>query len=589
MKTLSAKPAVHILIVALVGLLAYSNTFHVPFVFDDEYSIVRNHAIRDWSSFFSNTGLAFNPRRLVGYLTFALNYRLGGLSVTGYHVFNLCVHITTSLLLYGLVVLTFAAPRLRRSTLAVHAPSLALFAALLFVAHPVQTQAVTYIVQRLASLATMFFVLALVLYAQGRLWHEQGRNAGKWLLFAGALGSVALAMKTKEIAFTLPIIIALYEFLFFTMTARKKLLLLAPVFLMLFIIPVSIVAAGRPVGELISDVTEITRVDTAIPRIDYLLTQFRVMVTYLRLLVLPVNQNLDYDYHVYSSFLTPAVLLSFLLLAAILFTAVYLILRVRRGGDPALLAVSFGILWFFVTLSVESSIIPIADVIFEHRLYLPSVGAFVAASVAAGLFLRRKSARMVVSLAGAAILLLASGTFARNMIWRDELTLWSDAARKSPHKGRPRYNVAFLLHRDGKFPEAFREAQNAVRLDPGRAESHNLYGTLLTARGAHEKGASEFREALKIDPGYAPAHNNLGDYYSSAGMKEQALEAYMTSLKIEPTNAETYNKIGVIHAESGMMNDAAVFFESALRLDPENRAYLYNLQRARISAAQEKR
>ncbi len=404
----------HLLLIAVIGFIAYSNTFHVPFVFDDVYQIKGNQMIRDLNNLLlALKGHAFppdqyNPRRFVGYLSFALNYKFGGVDVEGYHLTNLFIHIANAVLVYFFVQLTFKTPYFNKAGIrdqglgtgqgkqnpgtggpaAVYGPQspipnpqpptpafVALFSALLFVSHPLQTQAVTYVVQRLASLATLFCLLSLVLYINGRL---ASRQAGKLVSYVLALISAVLAMKTKEIAFTLPLLIILYEVTFFAAPLKKKLLFLLPVALTLIIVPISVMHSGRPLGELLSDLSENTRVQSAVPRWDYLMTEMRVVTTYIRLIFVPVNQNLDYDYPIYHSLFTPSVFLSFVFLLSLFGLGVYLLSssHARRMKDPELAPyhrlIGFGILWFFITLSVESSFIPIVDVIFEHRVYLPS-------------------------------------------------------------------------------------------------------------------------------------------------------------------------------------------------------------------------
>ncbi|HXX57700.1 MAG TPA: hypothetical protein VEI96_06840, partial [Thermodesulfovibrionales bacterium] len=389
------KPFFHLLLIAVVGLAAYSNCFSVPFVFDDDFNIVHNPVIRVLDHFFTSLkGYDFNPRRYIGYLSFALNYRIGGLDVAGYHGVNVAIHIGNAMLLYLLVLLTFRTPYFAHSSLedgccqpkdsgsagpdAFPVPVfIAFFASLLFAAHPVQTQAVTYIVQRFTSLATLFYLLSLVFYIKGRLKSQGAKSP--LLFYCLSLVLALCAMKTKEMAWTLPVIIILYEVLFFESPLRRRLLYLLPVLLTLLIIPVSIVNTDKSLGEVLSDLSEKTRVQSEISREDYFMTEMRVIVTYIRLIFFPVNQNLDYDYPVSYSFFTPPVFFSFLLLAAIFGAAVYLLYRSRKAeGKAYYRLIAFGILWFFTGLSIESSVIPIADVIFEHRLYLPAVGAFIA-------------------------------------------------------------------------------------------------------------------------------------------------------------------------------------------------------------------
>jgi hypothetical protein len=301
--------------------------------------------------------------RYVGYLSFALNYRVGGLDVTGYHLFNLAVHILNALLVYVLVLRTFQTPFLRRGVSNARAVPIALLSSLLFVAHPIQTEAVTYIFQRLASLAAFFTLLSLLSYLRSR--QSAGRTSA--IGFYGvSVASAVLAMKTKENSFTLPLVIVLFEFLFFTGRFRRRALRLVPLLLTLAIIPLTLAGSDKPMGDLISDIVPATRGYEGLSRGDYLITEFRVIVTYLRLLVLPIDQNLEYDYPVFRSFTDPQVLSSFLLLLSIALLALYLLVRSRTGERDAAV-VAFGIFWFFITLSVESSIVPIPMLINEYR------------------------------------------------------------------------------------------------------------------------------------------------------------------------------------------------------------------------------
>src|SRR5512134_3139879 len=238
--TLLDRQAVHLFLLAVLALLIYSNSFHVPFVFDDEPSIKDNPLIRNLANFFSSgSGTAINPRRFLGYLSFALNYRFGGLDVTGYHVVNVAVHIANAFLVYLLVRLTFRTPALQGSALVPRRGFLALATASLFVAHPLQTQAVTYIVQRFTSLSTFFYLAALILYVRWRHAREGGgSHEGKaTAAYLGSLAAAVLAMHTKEIAFSLPLVVLLYEIFFFGIPDRKRLFFLAPLLLTIAIVP----------------------------------------------------------------------------------------------------------------------------------------------------------------------------------------------------------------------------------------------------------------------------------------------------------------------------------------------------------------
>jgi protein O-mannosyl-transferase len=637
-----------LLVLVSAGLIAYSAAFTVPFQFDDYPNIANNPVLKNLGNFFlSSKGYGYNPRRFVGYLTLALNYRFGGLDVTGYHIVNLAIHLINGILVYFLIILTFktpyftnehkSSPACRPASLpakdraygdseiespgtpapessalcalpyAPHAPRftppdsrffIALFAALLFVVHPIQTQAVTYIVQRFTSMAAMFYLLSVVMYAKARL---SSRQAGRLASFFLSLLSAVLAMKTKEIAFTLPVVIVLYEFSFFKSSLKKKLLFLLPVLLTLVIIPVSVMGTHKPLGELLSDLSASTRVQTNIPRWDYLMTQMRVIVTYIRLIFLPVNQNLDYDYPIFHSLSQLPVILSSLFLLSIFGTAVYLLYKSWQAGKLASLQagnngswqackldsddsrftihvsrlIFFGILWFFITLSVESSVIPIADVIFEHRVYLPSVGAFMAISAAAFIIVgkvrsRRQAGKSVIyALPVLVVVLLTGATFARNSIWKNEAGLWSDVVRKSPDKLRPHYDLGLAYENQGETRAAVREYQIALQINPTDAETHNNIGGIYFQQDRMEDALKEYQTALKYRPGSDTAHYNAGNAYFSLGRLDEAMREYKAALKINPDDAAAHNNLGVVYLMQGRLDEALGEIGRALKLDPQ--------------------
>jgi tetratricopeptide (TPR) repeat protein len=613
--TLFDRTATRLFLIAILGFIVYSNSFHVPFVFDDESSILDNPVIKSLGNFLSSSkGYTFNPRRFVGYLTIAMNYAVGGFDVTGYHAFNLAVHIVNAFLVYALTVLTFRTPYMRNSSLSLSSRAIAFFTAALFVVHPIETQAVTYVVQRFTSLTTMFYLMSLSLYARWRLLEESGRSPRRkaFLWYFLALVAAVLAMKTKEIAFTLPIMVVIYEFFFFRLPMRRRLPFLAPILATLFIIPLSLLNIAKPLGQALSDVSEVTRIQTDVSRWDYLFTQFRVIVTYIRLLVFPVNQNLDYDYPMYHSFSSPPVILSFLFLLALFIFGLYLFLRSRRCDSeygPGFRLVSFGIMWFFVTLSVESSVIPIVDLMFEHRAYLPSVGfisAFVVGAMIVMSRLKRKREKFfgeaVAPVLVVMVLLFGLATYSRNMTWKDPVTLWSDVVKKSPAKARTIYDLGQAYDIRGQAERAADLYRTAIRLDPYLAHAYNnlaniyekqgrvelaiwlyrkviaLYpedaiartnlGAVYAKQGRYAEATAELTTAIRIKPDYAIAHNNLGNVYYERGYLDDALREYQTAIKVKEDFSGAYNNLGLVYVKKGLLNEAAEEFRLAIRFEP---------------------
>ena len=468
---------IHSSALVLLIIVLYAGTLNAPFQWDENYFIVDNPIVKDFSYFVNpSDAKGFNIfyggliNRYVGYLTFALNYKVNGLSVAGYHIVNIAIHIANAILVYFLVLLTFRTPFFSKNVNGAAVNSdwkkgkeadsrflIAFFSSILFAAHPMQTEAVTYVFQRFASLAAFFYLLSLTAYIKFRLETDDNHKAGRWTPYAITLLSAVLAMKTKENTFTLPIVIMLYEFLFFSPPTvpcsnlnniptsqprffqQQRFLYLAPILVTLCIIPLTLM---RLTGEY--GVNPGLYGAKVFHRDEYLFTQLRGIVTYLRLLFFPVNQNIDYNYPVYRSFFNWNVLLSFLFLLSIVITGVYCVHRSaaeRRDDSPLACAyyrmIAFGIFWFFITISVESSIIPIPMLFCEYRSYLPSVGIFVAVTtlifmqvIRPGKMNALQKKRIAILILFLAVIVLSAATVKRNELWTDKVSLWTDAVSK---------------------------------------------------------------------------------------------------------------------------------------------------------------
>lgn len=537
------KPFVHAILIVILGLLIYSNAYHVPFHFDDHPMIKQCESLPEHFS----VSAFLKQNRAVGYLSFVLNYAVHGRSVLGYHVVNIAIHLINALLVYLLVVLSLRTSLLKDSVPNDRACAIALISSLLFVCHPVQTQAVTYIVQRYTSLAAMFYLLTFVLYIKARTSDSKGISLINYVL---SLLSAMLAMKSKEIAFTLPFTIALYEMMFFSGKGWKRPVFLASFLLMLLIIPLGLFGVYGLSQDSIRDVEMATRVQTTLSRYSYLLTEFSVITTYLRLLILPVNQNLDYDYPIYHTLFDPVILVSLLLIMALISVA----WRFRRSTGIFRL-LSFGIFWFFITLSVESSFIPIEDVIFEHRIYLPSAGYFIAISVLLisgisqlGVVHKRLSVA-ATSILAALIIILSAATYARNTVWQSELEIWKDVTEKSPLKERGHYNLARQYRMKGNIVQAVAEYELAI----------------ACSRNAHD--ASE-------------SYNNLGRLYEEQGLLEKAEAAYIRSVEMNSANSIAFNNLGLVFMRNNLLDRAIAQFSRSIEIDPVYAKARANLVRA---------
>jgi len=564
--------------IILLGAVLYSNILNAPFVFDDHISIKENDSIRSIAESFKN----ISSNRYLVLLSFAFNYAAGGLKPFGYHLINNIIHVINALLVYYLVILTFKTPFFT-SRLTPHASRhffVAFFSAFIFIAHPIQTQAVTYISQRAASMAAMFYLLSLVMYIK---WRLRNQDAGirmqhaSWIMYLCSLLFAILAMKTKETAFTLPVVIALYEFSFFNKTPDakvslsnlKRFLYLLPILLTLLIIPLSMVNFKAPLEAITQDINIQSRETVNISRADYFLTQSRVIVTYLRLLVLPVNQSLDYSYPVYHSFFDLQVFLSFLCLVMLFGIAVYLF-YLSRKTHHALRLTAFGISWFFITLSVESSIIPIRDIIVEHRLYLPSIGFFIAAVLSVEYFF--SNVRLKIALMLVIVLVLSISTYNRNTIWKDPQALWEDVIAKSPNNARAYNNLGVELKNKGEYDKAIEQLEKSLKADKNYTSVYFNLGDVQYRLGNYEDAVVYLKKALTLKLNQQlrlDVLNKLGRTYSATGQAGSAIDAFKEAIKVYPAAVAPYNNLGVQYIKIGEFDLAIEMLESALKIREE--------------------
>ena len=404
-------------------------------------------------------------------------------------------------------------------------------------------------------------------------------------------------MKTKEIAFTLPVMIALYEFLFMNGNVRKRIIFLVPLLLTMVIIPIGLVGFGQPIGEVIADMSKATRVESVMNRSEYLATEFRVIVTYVRLLFFPVNQNLDYNYPKFRSILEPQVLLSLLFLLSILCLGIYFLHLSRRRPEgsesagffpayPLLRLSAFGIFWFFITLSVESSVIPIADVIFEHRVYLPSAGFFLSAVTA--VFLIREKLRpahriIVILVLSVFIVCFSWFTYLRNGVWRSEVSLWEDVVKKSPLNARGYNGLGLAYQREGSYDKAIEAYLSGLRFYPAYALAHNSLGSVYFQQGKLREAIEQFDAAIILDPGNYKFLNNRGLSYAALENFKRAEEDYMQAITFQPSYAEAYHNLALAHHLQGHFEQAMELYDKAIALEPDVAPYYSDRALTRVS------
>ena len=552
------------LLLSTIVLLIYSNTFKAPFVFDDNMNIQNNTSIRLGKLTTENIVTAVSESHLrsrpIANISFALNYYFHQYNVTGYHVVNVLIHVTTGIFLYFFVKTTLHLPLLHfKDTTATWIAS---FTVLLWLVHPLHTQSVTYIVQRMNSLASMFYVLSMLLYTRGRLTSDKRR---RWLLFTGCILAGILAIGSKEIALTIPLFLLLYEWYFFQDLSfvwfKKYLISFAGV--MVFLALSALMYMGT---ETLHNILVVPG-DFDFTLTERVLTEFRVVIVYLKLLLFPhpSQLNIDYDFPLSRSLFDPiSTLFALGTIIGMFGLALYISKKDRL--------LSFCVLWFFGNLVIESSVIML-DILFEHRTYLPSMLLSLLVVTLVVRYTKLPWLRVVVLCAVA--LVYAVWTYERNSLWANEIALWSDCVVKSPHKARPHTNLGYALMSQGNLKEAIHHYTEALRIAPSYVIAHNNLGDALARQGKVAEAVYHYTEALRLNPHYAEAHNNLGNALMDEGKAEEAVRHYTEALRLNPNAALFHNNLGSALAHQGKVEEAVRHYTEALRLNP-NAAQVYN-------------
>ena len=346
--------------ITVFALIAYCNSFVVPLILDDFGSISNNYAIQKLFDFAALW--KFYANRIVLYFSLSLNYAIHDSGVVGYHVTNLLIHMLNGILFYLILKKLLALPYFKGKLLSRYGTLIPVLAAVLFVCHPMQVNAVTYIVQRTASLAATFYMLAILFFIKYRM---QDKLYHLLLTFLFTV----IAMFTKENTITIPFLLLLIEFMFFLKDGKTSWYKRILIFLLLFA-TVPIIPGTNLLlkGYSQSDPNVSFKASTSMDRFQYFFTELNVIILYIKLLFIPDKQNFDYsnDFPMSPTIWDNYSYISFIILGVIGLFSVYTIKRNRL--------ISFGILWFFAGLAVESSFISIKDVYFEHRLYFPIAG-----------------------------------------------------------------------------------------------------------------------------------------------------------------------------------------------------------------------
>jgi protein O-mannosyl-transferase len=508
------------LLLLLAALIAYHNSFTTPFVFDDLRLIVGNARIHTLWPIWEPLGASSRP--LVQW-SLAINFAISGEKVWSFHLFNLLVHWAAACTLFGVVRRVLRATRSPAVT--AKADILAFIIALVWMVHPLQTESVTYLIQRSESLAGLFCLLTLYCFLRS----FESPIAGAWRIIS--LLTCLAGLCSKPVAAVAPLLVLLYDTTFVAGSLSRAIRLRWKYYasFLVCLASVPVILAGEPADWSTSAGFGLA----AMPPLRYAVTQPGVILHYLRLAFWPEGLCLDYGW------LPADPTVGTILATTFILGLLGLCCRACQHKS----ATGFAGTCFFLLLAPSSSFIPVADVIFEHRMYLP-LAAVVGLAVVGSFIATRKLAegigtwgdiKTISSIAaGATIVVLVALTVLRNGEYSSEITLWKRTVEVSPSSARAHYDLGTVLLRSQQLEEAAAQFQRATEIRPPYPEAYYNLGNVRLAQNQPESAAASFRRTLLLTPNDWQAHNNLGVSLLRSGQVAAAVAEFKETLQLNP-------------------------------------------------------
>lgn len=569
-------------------LTIYSNTFNASWHLDDYPNILKNKRIQltelSISSLFesfqlSENSLNYRLVRPVSFISLALNWYVGNQQVIGYHIVNISIHILTAVFLYLFLLSLLGSPRLV-GCFKGKENNIALLATVLWAIHPIQTQAITYIVQRMASLAAMFYILCLFFYIRGRFQIE---SKPRLAFYAGSFLCMLLAVGSKENTITLPLSIGLIEIFFFqdlTSVKNRKTCIRIAIFATIATVALGVFLLLFVSSDPFSTFKTLSDKRSFSPT-ERLLTQPRVVINYLIQIFYPLLDkfSIEHPITISTSLFEPlTTLMSLLTIVALL---IFALLGIKNF--PVL---SLAILFYFINHVVESSFISL-ELVFEHRNYLPSFFLFlpVAIGVVSGLhyfIIEKKRAMFLLCFSAMTFLLVVLGisTFIRNEVWGSEKSLWEDAVKKAPLSARPWSSLAFYYNSIGYYDKALELYE--ISLTKQRLSGffpavvlRNI-GYIYSIRQDYKKALEYFDRALTTDPNYSQALFDKASVLSILGEWKTSKNAVETLISKGNATKDDYYLMGIISLKINEPEKALQYFRMANQVSPfDHRTYVH--------------
>ena len=555
-----------IILIVVSSVLVYSFSLRSQFQFDDAIVVMDNSSIHSLKTAITDCPSS----RPIFNLTFALNYKFSKRDTFSYHVTNLIFHILTCILLFFVVEFILKLPLLK-DRFGNFALEIALFTALIFTLHPLHTESVIYLTSRSVPMASIFYLGTILLFLLVVYRPHLLIPCAITALIFGVIG-----MGIRETMVTCPFIILLFDYMLVAKMDLKELKKRWPFHAFTFSSLLAMVyvvirwgghAYGKTSGFGIPHITPL----------DYLFTQFTVLFHYIKLIFFPFPLILDYDWPVAKSLFEFPTIISFLALIGVFI----LIIKLFKKRP----FYSFLIIWYFVNISPASSFIPLKDVVFEHRAYLPSIGIIWLVLLGVVPCLGSKSVPVrYLCITSLSIFFLVFGwlNIQRNITWQTEISLWQDTLNKSPNKARVQHNLGKAYQNVGMLDNALNYYNNAIALDPYHLKAYYHLGTVYVKRGQLDKAKQNFQIAVEIDPEYVIAHNNLGIIYLKEGLLGKAIAHFKRAIRIHPNSLNAHYNLGMVYEDLGYLEKAKFHYEKTIQIDPTFKAGYHSLRMIRV-------
>ncbi|MDD5435651.1 MAG: tetratricopeptide repeat protein [Nitrospira sp.] len=613
------------LLIAVFSSVVYVNSLHNSFHFDDQHYVVANTYIRALSnipSFFKGTQFSSFEKEFATHYrpllvaSYSVNYAVGGLNPVGYHIVNLLFHIGSALLVFLILQailvssekleeqkaegrrlkaegskMDLISKSIQHSAFTGHY-FIPLASSLIFAVHPFNSEVVNYITARSSVMCSFFYLLAFYCWIKYRSQQTEARSQEQevrksliyyvlpitYCFYLLSLLAFVLAILTKEIAITLPVMLFIYD-LYFVREVGVRLLITH--------------SSSRPsafslqssVFSLIRDYLPFTGL-VAIPYLVFrssvlrwligmetsviysnLLIQPIVLLRYLQLMFFPAGLTIDHIVTKPSAINDSAFILSVIAILFILLAGYHLF---KKGREWKLL--SFFILWFFITL-LPTTLVPLNAILQENRGYL----AGIVFPVFAGVLLMKLPMRLAIAFLVIIISLYSAGTIRANAFWKNDFTLWSRAAGISPSSPRAHDNMGLAYMGMGDYNHAIQEFENTLNLNPQYYLAYYNAGVAYQLQKRFDLARSSYEKCLEIKPDFFRVYYNLGIVYKKTGEIDKAISVYEKAVLIDPRHPFVYNNLGIVLTERGDFEKAESVFKRAIEIKPGYAKAYYNL------------